>query len=114
MSCYGEFAVLLSSESDKQFVKFISTNTQEDIRQLLEYDVYIGKNKETGSKLYKWSFISHYIIEDIINFLRTLDIDSYYYISVFDEYNEINKAGSYFDDELIMYPVTYIHIKDEE
>lgn len=114
MSCYGEIAVLLSPEANKQFIKFISTNTKEDIRQLLKYDVYTNENKETGSKLYKWSFISHHIIDDITNFLGTLDTDLYYYISIFDEYNEINEDGSYSDDELIIYPITYIHIEGEE
>lgn len=114
MDCYGEFAVLLSSEADKQFVKFISTNTKEGIRKLLKYDVYINENKETGSKLYKWSFINHYIIDDIIDFLETLDTDLYYYIYVIDEYNEVKEDGSYSNDVLVMYPVTYIHIEGEE
>lgn len=114
MSCYGEIAVLLSSEADKQFNKFISTNTKEDIRQLLKYDVYINEDKETGSKLYKWSFINHHIIDDITNFLKTLDTDLYYYIYVIDEYNEVEENGSYSNDVLVVYPVTYIHIEGEE
>ena len=114
MSYYGELAIVLSPEVNKQFNKFVSTNTKEDIRQLLKYNVYISENKETGSKLYKWSFINHHIINDITDFLETLNSDLYFYISVFNEYNEIKKDGSYSDDELIIYPVTYIHIEGEE
>lgn len=110
----GEIAVLLSSEVDKQFKKFISTNTKEDIRQLLKYDVYISKNKETGGKLYKWNSVNHYIIDDITDFLETLDTDLYYYVYVIDEYNEIEEGGSYSSDVLVVYPVTYIHIEGEE
>ena len=66
------------------------------------------------SKLYKWSFINHHIIDDITDFLETLDTDLYYYIYVIDEYNEVKENGSYSSDELIIYPVTYIHIEGEE
>lgn len=114
MGCYGEIAILLSPEVNKQFIGFTSKHIDKEVQQLPTFNVLIRENKETGSKLYKWDFLSHYLIDDIINFLETLDYDLYKYIYIIDEYDEIKEDGSYFDDKLIMYPVTYIHIEDKE
>lgn len=114
MSYYEEFAIVLSPEADKQFVEFIFKHTNKEVRHLLVHNTYICENKETGSKLYYWDFINNYLIDNIINFLETLDTDSYQYIYIIDEYNEIKEGGSYSDDKLVMYPVTYIYIEDKE
>ena len=114
MSYYEEFAIVLSPEADKQFVEFVSKHINKEIRHLLVHNTYICENKKTGSKLYYWDFINNYLIDNIINFLETLDTDLYQYIYVIDEYNEIKEGGSYSDDNFIMYPVTYIYIEDKE
>lgn len=114
MGYYGEIAILLSPKANKQFIEFTSKHIDKEVQQLPTFNVLIRENKETGSKLYKWSFLSHYLIDDITNFLKTLDNDLYQYIYIIDEYDEIKEKGSYSDDELIMYPVTYIHIENEE